>query len=216
MTTNFRDRTAIVGVGNSKYERLTSERARSCRSSRRSRTRSTTPVSSAATSTACWSTSARRSAWTTTRWPRRSASTSTSPTRRGRMAGRWRPCSRMRRWRSTRASRTMWRACARSTGRAPARSGTQGQFQDDREIGGAHFEHPHYGMTSPGGAWAMGARKYFDRYGATSRDLAEVCVSTRNHALLQSGRGDEEAAHGRAASGVALRLRAAAPATTTA
>lgn len=68
-----------------------------------------------------------------------------------------------------------------------ARAGTvgqQGQFQDDREIGGAHFEHPWYGMTSPGGAWAMGAQKYFDRYGATSRDLAEVCVAQRNHALL--------------------------------
>ena len=61
--------------------------------------------------------------------------------------------------------------------------GHQGQFQDDREIGGAHFEHPWYGMTSPGGAWAMGAQKYFDRYGATSRDLAEVSVSLRNHAL---------------------------------
>jgi len=62
--------------------------------------------------------------------------------------------------------------------------GAQGQWQDDREIGGAHFEHPWYGMTSPGGAWAMGAQKYFDRYGASSRDLAEVCVSIRNHALL--------------------------------
>jgi acetyl-CoA acetyltransferase len=61
--------------------------------------------------------------------------------------------------------------------------GHQGQFQDDREIGGAHFEHPWYGMTSPGGAWAMGAQKYFDRYGATSRDLAEVSVALRNHAL---------------------------------
>jgi acetyl-CoA acetyltransferase len=61
--------------------------------------------------------------------------------------------------------------------------GHQGQFQDDREVGGAHFEHPWYGMTSPGGAWAMGAQKYFDRYGATSRDLAEVSVALRNHAL---------------------------------
>jgi acetyl-CoA acetyltransferase len=62
--------------------------------------------------------------------------------------------------------------------------GHQGQFQDDREIGGAHFEHPWYGMTSPGGAWAMGAQKYFNRYGATSADLAEVSVSLRKHALL--------------------------------
>ena len=62
--------------------------------------------------------------------------------------------------------------------------GQQGQFQDDREIGGAHFENPPYGMTSPGGAWAMGAQKYFDRYGASSSDLAEVCVQIRQHALL--------------------------------
>ena len=62
--------------------------------------------------------------------------------------------------------------------------GQHGQFQDDREIGGAHFEHPHYGMTSPGAAWAMAAQKYFHRYGATSRDLAEVSVAIRRHALL--------------------------------
>jgi acetyl-CoA acetyltransferase len=67
-----------------------------------------------------------------------------------------------------------------------ARAGTvgaHGQFQDDREIGGAHFEHPFYGMTSPGGAWAMAVQKYFDRYGATSEDLAHVSVSIREHAL---------------------------------
>jgi acetyl-CoA acetyltransferase len=62
--------------------------------------------------------------------------------------------------------------------------GAAGQWQDDREIGGAHFEHPHYGMTSPGAAWAMAARKYFDRYGATSRDLAEVSVTIRENARL--------------------------------
>jgi acetyl-CoA acetyltransferase len=62
--------------------------------------------------------------------------------------------------------------------------GTHGQMQDDREIGGAHYETPPYGMTSPGGAAAMAARKYFERFGATSRDLAEVCVTFRNHALM--------------------------------
>ena len=30
----------------------------------------------------------------------------------------------------------------------------------------------------------MAARKYFHRYGATSRDLAEVCVTIRRHATL--------------------------------
>jgi acetyl-CoA acetyltransferase len=57
-------------------------------------------------------------------------------------------------------------------------------MQDDREIGGAHYETPPYGMTSPGGAYAMATRKYFERYGATSEDLAEVCITIRNHALL--------------------------------
>jgi acetyl-CoA acetyltransferase len=61
--------------------------------------------------------------------------------------------------------------------------GAPGQNQDDREIGGAHFENPPYGMTSPGGAYAMAARKYFDRYGAKSEDLAEVCVTIRENAL---------------------------------
>ena len=62
--------------------------------------------------------------------------------------------------------------------------GAHGQFQDDREIGGAHFEHPHYGMTSPGAAWAMGVQTYFERYGATSEDLAHVSVAMRDHARL--------------------------------
>jgi acetyl-CoA acetyltransferase len=62
--------------------------------------------------------------------------------------------------------------------------GAHGQWQDDRETGGAHFEHPWYGMTSPGAAWAMALQKYLHRYGATSRDLAEVSVSLREHALL--------------------------------
>jgi acetyl-CoA acetyltransferase len=68
-----------------------------------------------------------------------------------------------------------------------SRSGTvgaPGQNQDDREIGGAHYENPPYGVSSPGGAYALAAQRYFDRYGATSADLAEVCVTIRNHALL--------------------------------
>jgi acetyl-CoA acetyltransferase len=60
--------------------------------------------------------------------------------------------------------------------------GAPGQFQDDREIGGAHFENPPYGMSSPGGAYALAAQRYFDLYGATSADLAEVCVTIRDHA----------------------------------
>lgn len=62
--------------------------------------------------------------------------------------------------------------------------GNYGQNQDDREIGGAHYENPSYGMSSPGGAYAMAARTYFERYGATSADLAEVAVTFRKHAQL--------------------------------
>ncbi len=62
--------------------------------------------------------------------------------------------------------------------------GAPGQNQDDREIGGAHYENPPYGVSSPGGAYALAAQRYFDRYGATSADLAEVCVTIRNNALL--------------------------------
>jgi acetyl-CoA acetyltransferase len=59
--------------------------------------------------------------------------------------------------------------------------GASQQSQDEREIG---FGSAAYGMLSPGSAYAMATRRYFDRYGASSRDLAEVCVAIRNHALL--------------------------------
>ena len=62
--------------------------------------------------------------------------------------------------------------------------GELGQGQDDREIGGSHYEHPFYGLTSPGGAFAMAVQRYFHLYGASSRDLANVAVSIRQHALL--------------------------------
>jgi acetyl-CoA acetyltransferase len=39
-------------------------------------------------------------------------------------------------------------------------------------------------MTSPGAGAALVARKYFDRFGATSRDLASVAVAFRKHASM--------------------------------
>lgn len=62
--------------------------------------------------------------------------------------------------------------------------GGHGTNQDDREIGGSHFEHPFYGMTSPGGAFAMAVRRYFSLYGASSADLAQVAIAIRRHALM--------------------------------
>ena len=40
-----------------------------------------------------------------------------------------------------------------------------------REAGGGHGEDPVYGMTSPGAGAALVARRYFDRYGTDSRAL---------------------------------------------
>jgi acetyl-CoA acetyltransferase len=56
-----------------------------------------------------------------------------------------------------------------------------------REAGGGHGEDPVYGMTSPGAGAALVARRYFERYGVTSRDLAAVAVATRRHASLNPG-----------------------------
>lgn len=53
-----------------------------------------------------------------------------------------------------------------------------------REAGGGHGEDPVFGMTSPGAGAALVARKYFDRFGATSRDLASVAVAFRKHASM--------------------------------
>ena len=56
-----------------------------------------------------------------------------------------------------------------------------------REAGGGHGEDPVFGMTSPGAGAALVARKYFDRFGATSRDLASVAVAFRKHASMNPG-----------------------------
>src|ERR1700683_4615802 len=53
-----------------------------------------------------------------------------------------------------------------------------------REGGGSHGQDPVYGMTSPGAGAALVARRYFERYGATSRQLAAIPVAFRKHAAL--------------------------------
>ena len=53
-----------------------------------------------------------------------------------------------------------------------------------REAGGGHGEDPVYGMTSPGAGAAMVARRYFERYGTNSRALATVPIAFRKHASM--------------------------------
>src|SRR5215470_19399568 len=62
--------------------------------------------------------------------------------------------------------------------------GGSGDSEGAREGGGGHGEDPVYGMTSPGAGAALVAQKYFAKYGATSRQLAAVAVAFRKHASL--------------------------------
>jgi acetyl-CoA acetyltransferase len=67
--------------------------------------------------------------------------------------------------------------------RKPAMGGA-GDSEGAREAGGSHGQDPAYGMTSPGAGAALVARRYFERYGATGRDLAAIPVAFRKHAAL--------------------------------
>lgn len=62
--------------------------------------------------------------------------------------------------------------------------GGAGDAEGSREAGGGHGEDPVFGMTSPGAGAALVARKYFDRFGATSRELASIAVAFRKHASM--------------------------------
>jgi len=62
--------------------------------------------------------------------------------------------------------------------------GGGGDREGSREAGGGHGEDPVYGMTSPGAGAAMVARRYFERYGTNSRALAAVPVAFRKHASM--------------------------------
>src|SRR3984893_8858207 len=62
--------------------------------------------------------------------------------------------------------------------------GGAGDREGAREAGGGHGEDPVYGMTSPGAGAALVARRYFERYGANSRQLAAIPIAFRKHAAL--------------------------------
>lgn len=67
--------------------------------------------------------------------------------------------------------------------RSPNIGGDKDQ-EGARESGGGHGEDPVVGMTSPGAGAALAAQRYFDRFGATSEQLAAVPVAFRNGAAL--------------------------------
>jgi acetyl-CoA acetyltransferase len=64
------------------------------------------------------------------------------------------------------------------------RMGGSGDREGAREGGGGHGQDPVYGMTTPGAGAALVARRYFERYGANSRQLAAIPVAFRKHAAL--------------------------------
>jgi len=97
------------------------------------------------------------------------------------------------------ASCIQWAAMAVSAGLADAvaclaavsfsgirrpKMGGSGDREGAREAGGGHGEDPVYGMTSPGAGAALVARRYFERYGANSRQLAAIPVAFRKHASM--------------------------------
>jgi len=65
--------------------------------------------------------------------------------------------------------------------------GGAGDKEGAREAGGGHGEDPVYGMTSPGAGAALVARRYFERYGSNSRALAAVPVAFRKNASMNPG-----------------------------
>jgi acetyl-CoA acetyltransferase len=62
--------------------------------------------------------------------------------------------------------------------------GGSGDREGAREAGGGHGEDPVYGMTSPGAGAALVARRYFERFGCSSRELAAVPIAFRKHASM--------------------------------
>jgi acetyl-CoA acetyltransferase len=62
--------------------------------------------------------------------------------------------------------------------------GGPGDFEGTREEGGTHEETPVYGMTAPAAGAALATQRYFAVYGATSAQLAAVPVAFRKHAAL--------------------------------
>jgi acetyl-CoA acetyltransferase len=61
--------------------------------------------------------------------------------------------------------------------------GGPGDAEGTREEGGTHGEAPPYGLTAPAGGAALGMQRYMALYGATSEQLAAVPIAFRKHAL---------------------------------
>ena len=57
-------------------------------------------------------------------------------------------------------------------------------FEGYRESGGTHAETPHYGLTAPAGGAALAMQRYMALYGTTGAALAQVPVALRAHARL--------------------------------
>jgi acetyl-CoA acetyltransferase len=61
--------------------------------------------------------------------------------------------------------------------------GGPGDTEGTREEGGTHGESPPYGLTAPAGGAALAMQRYMHLYGATSEELAAVPIAFRKHAL---------------------------------
>ncbi|RBM16194.1 thiolase family protein [Prauserella sp. PE36] len=56
------------------------------------------------------------------------------------------------------------------------------------DIGGYSYGYPYlYGLVGPGAVYALAARRYLDRFGASSEDLAAVAVVERDHGSVRPG-----------------------------
>ena len=62
--------------------------------------------------------------------------------------------------------------------------GGHGDFEGTREEGGGHGENPVYGITAPAAGAALSMRRYMERYGVTTAQLAAVPMAFRKHAAM--------------------------------
>ncbi len=56
--------------------------------------------------------------------------------------------------------------------------------EGQRDVGGGHGEWVVHGTDTPGSSTALVAQRYMEKYGATSADLARICVGFRQNAQL--------------------------------
>ncbi|MEZ3158912.1 hypothetical protein AB1K54_00055 [Microbacterium sp. BWT-B31] len=71
---------------------------------------------------------------------------------------------------------------ARGYGKHLGALGSGAILEGLRDVGGSHGENDIHGLDTPGAATALVARRYMDRYGATSDDLASIAIALRTHA----------------------------------